>query len=113
MAGQLTAGSSLISTQNRYEAIIEAIFLAKHELGQREVAFERQDIISIAAKLNIDLPKNLGDLIYSFRYRTVLPPGILAQALLAKLGSFGPLGAASIDLFWSRTSRLLPIQTSR
>ena len=29
-----------ISTQNRYAAIIEAIFLAKHEHGQREVAFE-------------------------------------------------------------------------
>ena len=29
-----------ISTQNRYAAIIEAIFLAKHEHSQREVAFE-------------------------------------------------------------------------
>ena len=29
-----------ISTQNRYAAIIEAIFLGKHEHGQREVAFE-------------------------------------------------------------------------
>ena len=29
---------------------------------------------------NVDLPKNLGDLIYSFRYRTVLPASILAEA---------------------------------
>ena len=92
MAGELTAGSRLISTKNRYEAIIEAIFLAKHERGQREVAFERQDIISIAAKLNIDLPKNLGDLIYSFRYRTELPPGILAQAPAGQTWIIRPAG---------------------
>ena len=30
--------------------------------------------------MHISLPKNLGDLIYSFRYRTALPEGILAQA---------------------------------
>ena len=69
-----------MSTKNRYAAIIEAIFLAKHKRGQREVAFERQDIIAFASKLRIGLPKNLGDLIYSFRYRTALPESILAQA---------------------------------
>lgn len=69
-----------MSTKNRYAAIIEAIFLAKHKRGQREVAFERQDIIAFASKLRISLPKNLGDLIYSFRYRTALPETILSRA---------------------------------
>ena len=70
-----------ISTQNRYAAIIEAIFLAKYKQGQREVAFERQDIANFASELGIILPKNLGDVVYSFRYRAILPESILALRL--------------------------------
>ena len=40
----------------------------------------REDIITFAAKLGIDLPKNLGDLIYTFRYRTELPASIRMTA---------------------------------
>jgi len=46
----------------------------------RQVDFAREDIALFANKLNIDLPKNLGDLIYSFRYRISLPPSILEEA---------------------------------
>ncbi len=42
--------------------------------------FERDDIADFASSLDIDLPENLGDLIYSFRYRTELPASILAVA---------------------------------
>lgn len=67
-------------SQNRYASIIEAIFHAKYEHGQREVYFEREDIVTFAAELSIELPRNLGDLIYSYRYRAVLPASILAEA---------------------------------
>lgn len=60
--------------------IIEAIFHARHEPGRREVDFEREDIVRFASDLNVRLPKNLGDLIYSFRYRTDLPASILEKA---------------------------------
>ena len=69
-----------ISSHNRYSAIIEALFDAKFTPGQREVAFEREDIVTFATSLGIDLPKNLGDVVYSFRYRTQLPASILATA---------------------------------
>lgn len=42
--------------------------------------FEREDIVAFASELNVKLPKNLGDLIYSFRYRTDLPNSILSTA---------------------------------
>ncbi len=67
-------------SRNRYVAIIEAIFHAKYHPGQRVVAFEREDIVTFASELNIRLPKNLGDVIYSLRYRTALPPSILSEA---------------------------------
>ena len=65
---------------NRYSAIIEAIFHAKYSSGHRDVAFERDDIATFASRLNIQLPKNLGDLIYNFRYRKDLPTSILNAA---------------------------------
>ena len=44
------------------------------------MGFEREDIVTFASKLGIDLPKNLGDVIYTFRYRADLPSSILAEA---------------------------------
>lgn len=81
MARPLTIGEEHdISTTDRYSAIIEAIFQAGFQSGQREVNFVRQDIVTFASELNVDLPKNLGDLIYTFRYRRTLPRSILDKA---------------------------------
>ena len=64
---------------NRYAQIIERIFLSRYEEGMREIAFEREDIVRVAAELQVKLPKNLGDVIYSFRYRVALPEAIQAR----------------------------------
>ena len=53
---------------NRYEQIIERIFLAHYKRGNTEITFDREEIPKVAGKLRIEIPKNLGDLIYSFRY---------------------------------------------
>lgn len=66
--------------QNRYSQIIEKIFLAHYKQGQREVEFERDEIVQAAEELDIKLPKNIGDLVYSFRYRADLPESIKACA---------------------------------
>jgi hypothetical protein len=65
---------------NRYTQIIEAIFFKYYHENACEVVFERTDITEAATKLGIVLPKNLGDLLYSFRYRTPLPASILDKA---------------------------------
>jgi hypothetical protein len=62
--------------QNRYGQIIERIFLSNYQEGTREIPFEREDIVRVAEELKIKLPKNLGDVIYSFRYRAALPEAI-------------------------------------
>ena len=43
---------------NRYAAIVEEIFHARYRTGQREVAFEREDLVRSASKLGIEVPKN-------------------------------------------------------
>ncbi|MEJ0077624.1 MAG: endonuclease [Alphaproteobacteria bacterium] len=63
---------------SRYLAIIEKIFFDRYKLGDTEVPFERTDLESAAEELKITLPKNLGDVVYSVRYRTAMPPRLLA-----------------------------------
>ena len=63
-------------TKNRYEKIIEEIFNRFHKEGMEEISFEREDLNKIAEHLGIKLPKNLGDVLYSFRYRVDLPESI-------------------------------------
>jgi len=63
--------------KNRYSAIIEKIFFSRYSKGSEDISFERKDLERAAKELGIDLPKNLGDVIYSIRYRTELPQRIL------------------------------------
>ncbi|MBN1135551.1 MAG: endonuclease [Anaerolineae bacterium] len=66
--------------KNRYSRILEAIFTGHYRPGLTEIPFERSEIIDVAAQLDVPLPKNLGDLLYSFRYRTALPESISQTA---------------------------------
>jgi hypothetical protein len=65
---------------NRYAQILEKIFFANYHTGDEQVAFAREEIESAAAELGVKLPKNISDLIYSFRFRTELPNSIRATS---------------------------------
>ncbi len=67
-------------TANRYTKILERIFFAHFKPGAKSVSFLREEIEIAAKDLNIKLPKNLGDLVYSFRFRTEMPECIRATA---------------------------------
>ena len=82
-----------MSDSNRYSKIIERVFLSHYKSGAAELLFEREDIVRIARELNIKLPKNLGDVIYSFRYRTPLPESVRAKAPKGKEWIIRPAGA--------------------
>jgi len=77
---------------NRYAQIIEKVFLSHYRAGATEVPFEREDSVRIARGLKIKLPKNLGDVIYSFRYRTPLPDAVRARAPKGKEWIIRPAG---------------------
>ncbi|WP_320178939.1 endonuclease [Roseovarius pacificus] len=61
---------------NRYGALIEKIFFDRYFEEATELEFVRTDIEDAAEVLDIDLPKNLGDVLYSFRFRAALPERI-------------------------------------
>lgn len=69
-----------MSKSNNYLAIIERIFFAHYRIGMREFDFNREEIAIMASELGIAIPKNVGDVIYSVRYRIDLPNKISSTA---------------------------------
>jgi hypothetical protein len=65
---------------NRYQAIIVRVFANHHVDDVTEFEFTRDEFVAIAEEHQIVLPKNVGDVIYSFRYRNELPAVILETA---------------------------------
>lgn len=64
------------TSQNRYLDIIKWVFRRNFEDGSTEVGFPRSELAEAARDLGLEVPKNLGDIIYSIRYRTEMPEEI-------------------------------------
>src|SRR3990172_5465470 len=94
MARNPEGKTASMSNQKIYSSILEKIFFSKFKKGMTEIEFEREDIVKFGNKLKIDLPKNLGDLIYSFRYRAALPDNIKSHAREDEMWIIRPAGRA-------------------
>lgn len=66
--------------RSRYERILTKVFFDRYVSGSRQVEFTRQDLIDAAEELHLERPLNMGDIPYSFRYRGLSPPEIMATA---------------------------------
>ncbi len=93
---------------NRYVRIIERIFLHHHRRGRETVAFSREEIARTAKELGIELPKNLGDLIYSFRYRADLPASVAKRAPAGKSWIIRPAGRSRYQFVAVRQTAVTP-----
>lgn len=93
---------------NRYTQLIEAIFLKHFQEGMTDVNFDRTEITSTAGELGIALPKNLGDLLYSFRYRVPLPVSITEKAPEGSEWIIRPAGRAQYRFVLVRQSIISP-----
>lgn len=69
---------------NRYDAIIRWVFDQNHQPGRNRVEFRREEINEAARVLGIPTPKNLGDVVYSYRSRRALPEDIVRLAPAGK-----------------------------
>jgi hypothetical protein len=76
---------------NAYSKILEAIFNEKYKDGATKVDFHRTDVERYGMRLGIS-PKNLGDVVYSFRYRRELPESIKRCAPSGKQWIIRPTG---------------------
>ena len=61
---------------NVAQRIIGKVFTDRFSSGTTEIPFTRDDLISAAKALGLNRPKNIGDIIYSLRYRIPLPDNV-------------------------------------
>ncbi|MBI3153570.1 MAG: endonuclease [Chloroflexi bacterium] len=97
-----------IKESNRYAKILEAIFSKRFKKGIAEIEFERSEFSKVADQLGIVLPKNLGDVLYSFRYRTNLPKSITSKAPKGFEWIIRPAGKGKYKLALARQSNIIP-----
>lgn len=87
-----------MSTASLAQQIIEWIFAQRHNPGDDQVTFTRDDLISAAAALGAPRPKNLGDIVYSLRYRVPLPDSVRRTAPPGREWAIFPGGNAVYTL---------------
>ena len=95
---------------NAYARIIEEIFRANYRSGDTSVPFERGEITETARKLGIDAPKNLGDVVYSVRYRMPMPVSIDSTAAQGREWTILPAGRSVYEFRQVRFSEIKPNQ---
>jgi len=93
---------------NRYAKILGAIFTNHFKRGMTEIEFERTEFSQVANKLGIVLPKNLGDVLYAFRYRTPLPKSITSKAPRGHEWIIRPAGKGKYKLVAVKQATISP-----
>jgi hypothetical protein len=68
------------SAKSKYDQIIEAIFAKHYMPSLQHFEFSREEIVDTAQQLGLARPRNIGDLLYSYRYRRNLPESIATTA---------------------------------
>ena len=91
-----------------YDEIIEYVFLDRYQSGHVEVEFVREDLIDAAKVLGVSVPKNLGDIIYTFRYRRPLPKPILETAPAEREWTIRGAGSAAYKFRLVSINRIVP-----
>jgi hypothetical protein len=98
--------------ENRYKRLIEHIFWDKSFGGytarKKEIPFARLDIERAAEALDIELPKNLGDVVYAIRYRTEMPKSIIGTQPLGKEWIIEGAGRAQYKFCLVPINRIVP-----
>lgn len=66
--------------RNRYEQVLIHVFNEHFKAGDVEVAFARQELLDACEELGLTTISNIGDAIYSLRYRNDFPHEIASRA---------------------------------
>jgi hypothetical protein len=100
-----------MATPNRYSQLVEHIFFDRYTGGGNGVPFERDAIVRAAEHLGITLPKNLGDVLYSFRHRNPLPDRIRQTAPQGLEWTIATRGRSLYAFELRRDVRIVPDET--
>lgn len=68
-----------MSKAGMYQKVIERVFADIYSPGAKSATFTREQVVDAGRRLGVS-PKNIGDLLYSFRFRRQLPESITKHA---------------------------------
>jgi hypothetical protein len=88
--------------------LVEKVFLDRYASGAKSIEFERHDLVLAAKELGVPLPKNLGDVVYSIRYRTPMPVSVLETQPEGMEWIIEGAGRAKYVFRLVRISRIVP-----
>ncbi len=91
-----------------YHRIIERVFAERYRPGDIEVAFVRQDLVDAAEALGLPVPKNLGDVTYTFRSRRTFQKSVADTAPAGKQWSIRGTGQGTYKFRLVTVSRIVP-----
>jgi len=93
---------------SRYHQLIEKIFFDGYREDTTEIPFERKALKEAAQELDIALPDNLGDVIYSIRFRIPMPARILATQPEGREWIIELVGRAKYRFRLATINRIVP-----
>ena len=97
--------------ENRYRALIERVFFNHYKSGLSEFEFVRSELEETSLELQIALPKNVGDILYSFRSRNPLPERIRDTQTTGREWIIEGAGRARYRFKLVPNTRILPSPT--
>lgn len=93
---------------NRYSLLIQKVFFDRYDGDLMPVVWQREDLVSAASELSMPLPKNLGNVIYSIRYRNPMPDSIVATQPKGREWVISGLGRAQYQFRLVSNTNILP-----
>ena len=91
-----------------YSPVMVRLFQNHHQKGNDAFDFDRAEIESVAGELGLRLPKNFGDLIYSYRYRKAFPKEIADTETAGKQWIILPAGRAKYRFKLAKLTQIVP-----
>jgi len=94
--------------KTEYRAILREIFRRHYKKGVTKFVFSRSEIAPAAKVLGMELPANLGDLLYSFRFRAKFPKEIVDTVPKGKEWIIELAGRGKYRFRLANASRIVP-----
>jgi hypothetical protein len=91
-----------------YSALMVRLFNNHYERGKDAFDFDRTEIETVAGELKLRLPKNFGDLIYSYRYRKAFPKEIVDTETEGRQWIILPAGRAKYRFKLAKLTQIIP-----
>lgn len=100
-----------MADKTKYNQVISNIFKKYYKQGIDRFEFNREELSEVCKDLDITPPKNLGDILYSYRYRRPLPQEILSTEPEGLEWIIEPIGRGKYRFVLTTVNRILPNTT--